>query len=66
MKLAKVAFACAALIPVAALEGQQPGTLQVGEMAPDFTLKRHHSGETVTLSSLRGVKPVALIFGSYT
>ena len=38
----------------------------VGTMAPDFTLPRLDSGEPVQLSSFRGRKPVALIFGSYT
>lgn len=34
--------------------------LQVGDVAPDFTLQNVH-GEPVTLSSLRG-KPVAIVF----
>jgi hypothetical protein len=38
----------------------------VGEQAPDFTLPRLDSGAPVQLSSFRGRKPVALIFGSYT
>ncbi len=38
----------------------------VGEMAPDFTLPLAEGGTEVTLSSFRGTKPVALIFGSYT
>jgi len=38
-----------------------------GEMAPDFTLPYANDREkTVSLSSFRGKKPVALIFGSYT
>lgn len=38
-----------------------------GEMAPDFTLPfADDQTKTVTLSSFRGDKPVALIFGSYT
>jgi hypothetical protein len=42
------------------------GHVQAGDEAPDFTLPRlDHSG-AVTLSSFRGVQPVALIFGSYT
>ena len=42
------------------------GQLAFGEMAPDFTLPLlNHSGN-VTLSSFRGVRPVVLIFGSYT
>ncbi|MBV8071834.1 MAG: hypothetical protein JO270_18130 [Acidobacteriaceae bacterium] len=42
------------------------GSLGVGDAAPDFTLPLlDHSG-VVTLSSLRGARPVVLIFGSYT
>jgi len=38
----------------------------VGEVAPDFTLKSLDGKTTHTLSSYKGKKPVALIFGSYT
>ncbi len=38
----------------------------IGAEAPDFTLPRLDSTEQVRLSSFRGSKPVALIFGSYT
>jgi len=38
----------------------------VGEEAPDFDLPCLGSGGRVRLSSFRGTKPVALIFGSYT
>jgi hypothetical protein len=38
----------------------------VGTEAPDFKLPRLSGGGPVQLSSLRGQKPVALIFGSYT
>ena len=42
------------------------GTLNTGDMAPDFELATvDHSG-TVKLSSFRGSRPVALVFGSYT
>ena len=42
------------------------GHVHVGNTAPDFTLPLlDHSGQ-VTLSSFRGVKPVVLVFGSYT
>ena len=48
--------------------------LRVGDPTFPFTLPRldtqegtpHSSGETVSLESFRGKKPVALIFGSYT
>jgi hypothetical protein len=38
----------------------------IGADAPDFKLPRLGSTEQVQLSSFRGRKPVALIFGSYT
>ena len=37
-----------------------------GQPAPDFALRPPDGGTAVTLSSYRGRKPVALIFGSYT
>ena len=39
---------------------------EIGSDAPDFKLPRLDSAEQVQLSSFRGQKPVALIFGSYT
>ncbi len=39
---------------------------EVGETAPDFTLKRMKSGETVTLSEYRPGQPKVLILASYT
>ena len=39
---------------------------EVGSDAPDFKLPRLGSAQHVQLSSFRGRKPVALIFGSYT
>ena len=43
-------------------------TVKVGDKAPDFTLRKLNAkkGETVTLSSFQGKKPVVLFFGSYT
>jgi hypothetical protein len=38
----------------------------IGLDAPDFKLPRLGGTEQVQLSSFRGRKPVALIFGSYT
>ena len=38
----------------------------VGAEAPDFELRGLGSSDLVRLSSFRGRKPVALIFGSYT
>ena len=42
------------------------GTLEVGQTAPDFDLPTLEGTARVQLSSLRGGKPVVLIFGSYT
>jgi hypothetical protein len=42
------------------------GTLQVGDLAPDFTLPLLQSDRTVTLGAEYPLKPVVLIFGSYT
>jgi hypothetical protein len=41
------------------------GHLQVGDAAPDFSLKTLDGAAQVQLSSFRG-KPVVLVFGSYT
>lgn len=42
------------------------GEVNVGEMAPDFSLESPDHKTTFRLSSLRGEKPVVLVFGSYT
>jgi hypothetical protein len=42
------------------------GKLQVGQNAPDFSLKTADAGSTVSLASFRGKRPVVLVFGSYT
>jgi peroxiredoxin len=39
---------------------------RAGDLAPDFTLHDIEGKESITLSDFRGVKPVALIFGSFT
>ena len=41
-------------------------TVQPGDPAPDLRLKRRGSQEWVALSSFKGTRPVALIFGSFT
>jgi mycoredoxin-dependent peroxiredoxin len=41
--------------------GGAPSTPAVGDEAPDFALRDQH-GQTVQLSSYRGVKPVLLVF----
>ena len=50
-------------------EGARPSAPEVGQAAPDFTLRELGGPDgkgTVTLSSFAGDRPVALIFGSYT
>ena len=42
------------------------GTLQIGDTAPDFNLSTFDRSATVQLSQHRGVRPVVLVFGSYT
>lgn len=44
----------------------RPNGPDEGTLAPDFTLEPPDGGAAVTLSSFKGSKPVALIFGSYT
>ena len=39
---------------------------KAGDMAPVFTLSDVSGERSVTLSNFRGVKPVALVFGSFT
>jgi peroxiredoxin len=57
-------------VMMAAQKARQDAVPKVGDVAPDFELEvldraKKRTGETVSLSSLRG-KPVALLFGSYT
>ena len=40
--------------------------MKAGDAAPDFELKTLDGKKSVKLSSFRGKRPVALIFGSYT
>jgi hypothetical protein len=42
------------------------GNLKVGGTAPDFSLSTSDKKSLVRLSSLRGSKPVVLVFGSYS
>jgi hypothetical protein len=42
------------------------GRVSVGDMAPDFSLEAADHKSRFQLSSLRGEKPVVLVFGSYT
>ncbi|MGH9430639.1 MAG: hypothetical protein ACRD3T_03770 [Terriglobia bacterium] len=42
------------------------GRLQVGVPAPDFKLPSEDKKSSVELASFRGLRPVVLVFGSYT
>ena len=42
------------------------GNVNIGDMAPDFSLESPDHKSTFRLSSLRGEKPVVLVFGSFT
>jgi hypothetical protein len=42
------------------------GTLNYGDVAPDFTLAKLDKTEKVQLSALTSRQPVVLVFGSYT
>ncbi len=66
----RIAWSAAALCVFATpLAAQQPrprqGDLQVGDAAPDFSVKDVQGKESVRLSDLKG-KPAVLIFGSCT
>ena len=39
---------------------------KVGDTAPDFQLLDVHGENPVRLSEYQGIKPVALVFGSFT
>ncbi|HDN05082.1 MAG TPA: hypothetical protein ENF27_04015 [Chloroflexi bacterium] len=42
------------------------GAPRLGDSAPDFELRDIQGEDPIRLSSFRGDKPVALIFGSFT
>ncbi len=44
-------------------DSRAPG---LGDLAPDFELRDIQGEDPIRLSSFRGHKPVALIFGSFT
>ena len=52
--------------PRAAAPGFAGDGPPVGSLAPDFELAPPEGGQRFRLSEWRGVKPVALVFGSYT
>ena len=43
-----------------------PHAPKVGDIAPDFELRDSTGENPVRLSEYRGIKPVALVFGSFT
>jgi len=43
-----------------------PNAPKVGQLAPDFELTGLTDSETMRLSDYRGVKPIVLLFGSFT
>jgi AhpC/TSA family len=65
--MAKVPPVAFAVLPFETLWMKaRAGHLEVGDAAPDFTLKTLDGAKQVQLSSFRGQKPVVLVFGSYT
>jgi hypothetical protein len=42
------------------------GNLDLGDMAPDFTLTKLDKSGALQLTSLASAQPVVLVFGSYT
>ena len=55
------------LFPFETMWGQaRAGRVQVGDAAPDFTVKTLETKEPLQLASLWTDKPVVLVFGSYT
>jgi len=55
------------VLPFASLwSWARAGSLDVGDIAPDFNLKTHDGASRVRLSEHRGQRPVVLVFGSYT
>ncbi|HEV8525498.1 MAG TPA: hypothetical protein VGQ71_13455 [Terriglobales bacterium] len=65
--MARVPMAAFAVLPFRPLwYVARGGNLQVGALAPDFTLETADHSSRFQLSSMRGQKPVVLVFGSYT
>jgi hypothetical protein len=55
------------ILPFAPLwKHARAGSLNQGDSAPDFRLPALDRSEMVQLSAFRGVRPVVLVFGSYT
>ncbi len=67
MLMAKVGPAPFILFPFETMwKSARAGRLHVGDVAPGFTLPQLDHAGKVTLASLQGVRPVVLVFGSYT
>jgi hypothetical protein len=65
--MARVPMVAFAVLPFEPLWNvARGGNLQVGDLAPDFTLETADHSSRFQLSSMRGQKPVVLVFGSYT
>ena len=65
--MAHVPFPLMMILPFETLWTQaRAGTINPGDQAPDFQLPTLDHKEVVRLSSMRGSRPVVLVFGSYT
>lgn len=65
--MAKMPQAAFLVLPFESLwMNARAGHLETGQIAPDFTLRTVDLAKDVNLASFRGVRPVVLIFGSYT
>lgn len=60
-RIFQLGLLCAALMAGAAFGQARETPVQVGEMAPDFTLA-DQNGEKRSLSAERGKRPVVLVF----
>lgn len=57
---------CLSIMANAQIGQSDDGAPKVGEVAPLFTLKMLDEDKEISLENFAGVKPVVLIFGSYT
>ena len=65
--MAKTPFPFMMALPFETLwKSAREGKVQVGDVAPDFTLPTLDHKATVHLAEFRGSRPVVLVFGSYT
>jgi hypothetical protein len=67
MIMAKVPMPVMIVLPFETLwKHAREGKLAAGDAAPDFQLPVLDHSAAVQLASYRGVRPVVLVFGSYT